>query len=102
MIFRVDISQYVIIIINKSTTIREHGGVKLRNEKMVALRGDRSQKQVAKELGIPHSTYAMIESGHRFPRKELQAKLAKYFDVTVDELFFGKNDHETRSKTNTA
>lgn len=71
----------------------------MKNEKMVTLRGDRSQKEIAEEIGIPVSTYAMIESGHRFPRKELQLKLARYFEVTVDELFFGKNDHETRTNT---
>lgn len=71
----------------------------MKNEKMVALRGDRSQKEIAEEIGIPVSTYAMIESGHRFPRKELQLKLARYFEVTVDELFFGENDHESRTNT---
>ncbi|WP_231504276.1 helix-turn-helix transcriptional regulator [Brevibacillus borstelensis] len=69
-----------------------------KNEKMASLRGERSQKQVADELGIPVSTYAMIEAGHRFPRKELQLKLSRYFGVTVDELFFTENDHETRTK----
>ncbi|MGG1531429.1 helix-turn-helix transcriptional regulator [Brevibacillus agri] len=69
-----------------------------KNEKMTSLRGERSQKQVADELGIPVSTYAMIEAGHRFPRKELQLKLSRYFGVTVDELFFTENDHKTRTK----
>lgn len=69
----------------------------MKNLKMVALRGNRSQKQVAQELGIPQSTYAMIENGHRFPRKELQLKLARYFKTTVDELFFSQIDHEMRT-----
>lgn len=69
----------------------------MKNEKMVALRGECSQKEIAEEIGIPVSTYAMIESGHRFPRKELQLKLARYFEVTVDELFFSENDHESRT-----
>lgn len=71
----------------------------MKNNKMVSLRGNRSQKQVAKEINIPVSTYAMIETGHRFPRKELQLKLARYFGVTVDELFFDQHDHKTRSKS---
>ncbi|WP_019123774.1 helix-turn-helix transcriptional regulator [Brevibacillus massiliensis] len=69
-----------------------------KNEKMVSLRGERSQKQVADEIGIPVSTYAMIEAGHRFPRKDLQLKLSRYFGVTVDELFFTEEGHETRTK----
>ncbi|ARU61560.1 transcriptional regulator [Tumebacillus avium] len=62
----------------------------MRNEKMTALRGERTQKEMAKEIGIPVSTYAMIESGHRFPRRDLQIKLARYFNLTVDELFFSQ------------
>ncbi|WP_438446119.1 helix-turn-helix transcriptional regulator [Gorillibacterium sp. sgz5001074] len=61
---------------------------------MIHLRGTKSQKAVAEDLQIPVSTYAMIESGHRFPRRQLQMKLAAYFCVTVDELFFSSNDHE--------
>lgn len=74
----------------------------MKNLKMVALRGSRSQKQVAAELGIPVSTYAMIEAGHRFPRKELQGQLARYFGVTVDELFFSEFGHDSRPKDTSA
>lgn len=69
----------------------------MRNDKMVELRGQRSQRDIAKQLNIPLSTYAMVEAGHRFPRKELQAKLALFYGVTVDVLFFNKNGHETRT-----
>jgi putative transcriptional regulator len=69
-----------------------------KNLKMVELRGDRSQKVVAKDMKIPVSTYAMIESGHRFPRKDLQAKISRYYGVTVDELFFSQFDHVSRTK----
>lgn len=65
---------------------------------MVALRGQRSQRDIAKDLKIPLSTYAMVEAGHRFPRRELQAKLAIYYGVTVDELFFDQFGHKTRTK----
>ena len=64
----------------------------MKNKRMVAFRAGRTQKQVAQEMGTPSSTYAMIESGHRFPRKELQVKLARYFNTTVDELFFSEDD----------
>lgn len=69
-----------------------------KNLKMVELRGDRSQKTVAKDMKIPVSTYAMIEAGHRFPRKDLQAKISRYYSVTVDELFFSQIGHITRPK----
>ena len=64
----------------------------MKNTKMVSLRGDRTQKQIAKELGIPVSTYAMIELGERFPRRDLQIKLARFFQTTVDELFFSQEE----------
>ena len=74
----------------------------MKNSKMVDLRGGRSLREIARELDIPYSTYAMIETGHRFPRKELAMKISKFYEVTVDELFFNQNDHETRSEKQTA
>lgn len=55
---------------------------------MRSLRGTKTRKQVALELNIPESTYAMIEDGRRFPRKDLLLKISKYFDVSIETLFF--------------
>ena len=55
-----------------------------------------SQRQVAEALGISQSSYAMIEGGHRHPRKEVEKKLADFFGVTVDELFFSQDYHESQ------
>lgn len=74
----------------------------MKNTKMAMLRGTRSLRDVAKEIGIPYSTYAMIETGHRFPRIKLAQKISQFYGVTIDELFFNQNDHETRSKKQTA
>lgn len=70
----------------------------MRNERMIKLRGDRTQKEIAEKVGIPVSTYAMIETGRRFPRHKLALSLAQFYGVTVDFLFFAPSDHETRSK----
>ncbi|MHB8918612.1 MAG: helix-turn-helix transcriptional regulator [Desulfocucumaceae bacterium] len=72
----------------------------VRNEKMYRLRAERglSQRQVADAVRISQSSYAMIEGGHRHPRKEVEKKLADFFGVTVDELFFSQNNHGTRLK----
>lgn len=59
----------------------------MKNEMMVGLRGDRTQKEIAEEMGIPLSTYVMVENGYRFPRKKLQRMFVEYFGVTADELF---------------
>lgn len=55
---------------------------------MKSLRADKTQEQVANELKISKSTYAMIEAGHRFPRKDLMLKLSNYYGVTIETLFF--------------
>ncbi|AEG13897.1 helix-turn-helix domain protein [Desulfofundulus kuznetsovii DSM 6115] len=70
----------------------------VRNEKMYQLRLKMglSQRQVAEAVGISQSSYAMIEGGHRHPRKEVEKKLADFFGVTVDELFFGRDNHGSR------
>lgn len=57
-----------------------------------------TQRQVAEAVGIRQSAYAMIESGHRHPRKAIEKRLADFFGVTVDELFFAPSNHETRLK----
>ncbi|ASS66249.1 helix-turn-helix transcriptional regulator [Paenibacillus sp. RUD330] len=64
----------------------------MRNQKLRKLRGDRSLHEMAKQIGIPYSTYAMIESGQRFPRQELRTKLAKHFGVSIYDLFFAQID----------
>ncbi|GAW91173.1 helix-turn-helix domain-containing protein [Calderihabitans maritimus] len=70
----------------------------MRNEKMYRLRIERglTQREVAEAVGISQSAYAMIEGGHRHPRKAIEKKLADFFGVTVDELFFAENNHETQ------
>ena len=65
----------------------------MKNERMCALRQkmNLSQREVADAVGISQSSYAMIEGGYRHPRKEVEKKLALFFNVTVDELFFGED-----------
>lgn len=59
----------------------------MKNERLVALRASLTQKEVAEAIGIPVSTYSMIEEGRRFPRKDLLVLLARHFGVTADYLF---------------
>jgi len=58
-----------------------------------------TQREIAKTLGISQSSYAMIENGQRYPRKNVQKKLVDLFGVTVDELFFTDYDHISRTNT---
>lgn len=70
----------------------------MRNHRMYALRLERglTQQQVAEAVGIRQSAYAMIEGGHRYPRKWVAKRLADFFGVTVDELFFAQDNHVLR------
>lgn len=57
-------------------------------KKLVKLRGTRSQEEVAKAVGISASALSMYENGERVPRDEIKIKLAKYYEKSVESLFF--------------
>lgn len=56
--------------------------------KLTALRGDRSRADVAKALGISLSALAMYENGDRIPRDTIKIRIAQYYGVSVEDLFF--------------
>ena len=57
------------------------------NEKLIELRGNRSQEEVAKALGISVSALSMYEQGNRIPRDEIKIRMAKYYGISIDDLF---------------
>lgn len=58
-------------------------GLRLRK-----LRGDRSIATIANQIGISKSALAMYERGERIPRDEIKIKIAKYYGVSVLDIFF--------------
>ena len=56
--------------------------------KLKELRGDKSQLKVANDLGITKSALAMYERNKRVPRDEIKVRIADYYGVTVQFLFF--------------
>ena len=52
------------------------------------LRGNSTQNETAKALGISISALAMYENGNRIPRDEIKLKIAKHYGKTVEEIFF--------------
>lgn len=52
------------------------------------LRGQQTQEEVAKAIGITKSSWAMYERGERVPRDEVKVKIAQYFGVPVQDIFF--------------
>lgn len=57
-------------------------------ERLRALRGSDTQEQMGVRFGIAPSTWAMYERGDRIPRDEIKRRIARYYQKTVDELFF--------------
>lgn len=53
-------------------------------------RGDKSLKEVAKDLGISVSSLCMYESGSRVPRDEIKELIAQYYGISVGTLFFNE------------
>lgn len=54
---------------------------------LVELRGNRSQYALAKEIGIPQSTYASIEVGSRRPSVDLAKKIADAMGFSWTRFF---------------
>ena len=57
------------------------------NEKLIALRGNRSQDEVARALGISVSALSMYEQGNRIPRDEVKIRMAAYYGISIEALF---------------
>ena len=57
------------------------------NEKLIALRGNRTQEEVSKALGISISALSMYEQGNRIPRDEIKIRMAEYYGISLESLF---------------
>lgn len=55
---------------------------------LMTLRGDRTQKEVARALKISEPAIRYYESGKRTPNDDLKLDIANYFGKTVPEIFF--------------
>lgn len=62
-------------------------------EKLRQLRGEKKQVEVAEDVGITPQALNNYEQGVRVPRDEVKFKLAKYYNKTVDEIFFEEMVH---------
>jgi len=57
-------------------------------EKLVALRGSRSQTEIVEAVGISNSALSMYESNARIPRDEVKRRISDYYGVSVESIFF--------------
>lgn len=61
---------------------------KLIGQRLSELRKDKPREDVAAALGVTVSALGMYERGERVPRDEIKVKIAKYYGVSVQDLFF--------------
>lgn len=52
------------------------------------LRGDKTMQQVADALGVTRNTICAYEQGKRRPSDEDKIRLARYYGVSVSDIFF--------------
>lgn len=61
---------------------------KVIGKRLLELRGEKSQAEVARAVGISDSALSMYECGERIPRDSVKVKLAQYYKTTVQKIFF--------------
>lgn len=49
-----------------------------------------SQSALAKDLGITKSALSMYERNERRPRDEIKLRFAKYFKLSIEEIFYNE------------
>lgn len=64
-------------------------------QKLKELRGTKPQDEVAEALGISKSALSMYENDARVPRDEIKVRIARYFNQSVDAIFYASEVHET-------
>ena len=57
-------------------------------KKLTALRGDKTQAEVSRDLGISDSALSAYENGDRIPRDEIKIRIADYYGESVSNIFF--------------
>lgn len=57
------------------------------------LRGKKTRRTVSDETGISYSGLGNYECGLRIPTDEHKVALAKYYGVSVQELFYEEENH---------
>ena len=50
----------------------------------------KTQEEVARAVGISTSALEMYEAGERLPRDEVKIRLANYYNVSVEFIFFAE------------
>lgn len=63
---------------------------KLIGQRLVELRGNKTQDEVAKALGISVSALSMYEQGKRIPRDSIKIRIAAFYKRPIYDIFFAE------------
>lgn len=72
-----------------------HGVIRMKNriEEIRRTRGIR-QEEFAKAMGVSRQTISSLETGRYNPSIFLAYKIARYFDLTIEEVFLFEESEE--------
>lgn len=59
--------------------------------KLKRLRGKRTQRDVAKAVGVSISAISSYEAGEKVPRDNVKCALADFYGTSVEQIFFDQN-----------
>lgn len=57
-------------------------------ERLRTLRGTKTQKEVGDAIGVTAMAVSLYERGERVPNDDVKVALARYFNSTVEAIFF--------------
>lgn len=64
----------------------------ITGDRLKELRGNRTREEIAYKTGISVSALVLYEQGKRLPRDPIKIRLADFFGLTVQELFFPEQE----------
>lgn len=68
-------------------------------KRLKELRGNHSKEEIAYRMGISVTSVSLYETGKRMPRDEVKVKLADFYGLTVQELFFPEQGKGEKKST---
>ena len=57
-------------------------------KRLIELRGNKTQEEVAKSLNISISALSMYERGERIPRDNVKIRISSYYKKPIHKIFF--------------
>lgn len=75
---------------------------KIIGKRLLDLRGKKSREEVASQIEISVSALQMYENGQRIPKDGIKIRLADFYQVSVQELFFEPKNHKVCGSKNSA